>query len=73
MLGEVVQGAPNVMRERTALLGQSDLGPVAEEPLRLDAAVLKMNQRSLRVRVLSEAGQITFRCRNMCGSCRGKS
>lgn len=55
----------HVMRERAAVLGQDDPGPAAEEPLRLDAAVLKMNQRSVRVRVLSEAGQITFRSPDM--------
>ena len=46
-----------VMRERTVLLGHTDEGPVAVEPLRLDAAVLKVNQQSARVRSLGETGQ----------------
>src|SRR5437660_3857725 len=40
------------MRERTVLLGHTDEGPVAVEPLRLDAAVLKVNQQSARVRIV---------------------
>lgn len=55
----------HVMRERADVLGHDDPGPVAEEPSRLDAAVLKMNQRSARVRVLCEAGEVTFRSRDM--------
>ena len=53
------------MRERTVLLGHTDEGPVAVEPLRLDAAVLKVNQQSARVRALGEAGQMTFRSRDV--------
>jgi tetratricopeptide (TPR) repeat protein len=55
----------HVMRERAALLEQADPGPIAAEPLRLDAAVLKVNQQSARVRVLGEVGQITFRSRDI--------
>ena len=51
----------HVMRERATLLGEAHPGPFAAEPLRLDAAVLKVNQQSARVRVLREVGQITFR------------
>ena len=55
----------HVMRERATLLGEAHPGPVAAEPLRLDAAVLKVNQQSARVRVLGEVGQITFRSRDI--------
>ena len=51
----------HVMRERAALL---DLEPDTSKttaPLRVDAAVLKVNRQSARVRILGEAGQITFR------------
>lgn len=51
----------HVLRERAALLGETQEDPVAHEPVRLDAAVLKVNQQSARVRVLGEVGQITFR------------
>ena len=50
----------HVMRERAALLGQTEES-VPQEPVRLDAAVLKVNQQSARVRVLGEVGEITFR------------
>jgi len=53
------------MREPTALLGQTDQGPAAEEILRLEVAVLKVNRQSARVRALAEAGQITFRSRDL--------
>ena len=53
------------MRERTAPLGEADQRRVAEEPLKLDAAVLKVNRQSARVRALAEAGQITFRSRDV--------
>ena len=61
------------MRERTVLLGHTDEGPVAVEPLRLDAAVLKVNQQSARVRSLGEAGQMTFGSRDVARSYRGTS
>ena len=49
----------HVMRERAALLGlDADAGT---EPVRAEAAVLKANRQSARVRVLGEEGQITFR------------
>ena len=53
------------MREPTALLGQTDRGPAAEETLRFKAAVLKVNRHSARVRALAEAGQITFPSRDL--------
>ncbi len=50
----------HVMRERAALLGLSG-EPAPAPPGRVEAAVLKVNERSARVRILSEAGQVTFR------------
>lgn len=55
----------HVMRERTAPLGQPEARPIAGDPLRVDAAVLKVNRRSARVRVLGQARQITFRSRDI--------
>lgn len=54
-----------LMRERAALLGETDEMPTAEKPSRLDAAVLKVNRQSARVRVLGEVGEITFRSRDI--------
>jgi hypothetical protein len=51
----------HVMRERAALLGLTQPEPVAQEPVRIDAAVLKINRQSARVRISGEAGQLTFR------------
>lgn len=51
----------HVMRERAALLGQSTDAPNRAPLERVDAVVLKVNQRSARVRVLGEDGAITFR------------
>jgi len=51
----------HVMRERAALPGLAAPEPIAEEPLRIDAAVLKINRQSARVRVSGESGQLTFR------------
>ncbi|MCP3917787.1 MAG: tetratricopeptide repeat protein [bacterium] len=50
-----------VMRDRAALLGLETEGRRASEPRRVDAVVLKVNRQSLRVRILGEDGQITFR------------
>lgn len=36
-------------------------GRVCEQPVRLDAVVLKVNRQSARVRILGEDGQVTFR------------
>ncbi|HJS92137.1 MAG TPA: tetratricopeptide repeat protein [Steroidobacteraceae bacterium] len=55
----------HVIAERAALLGEPDEEPTAEKPSRLDAAVLKVNRQSARVRVLGEAGEITFRSRDI--------
>ncbi|MBX3246084.1 MAG: tetratricopeptide repeat protein [Myxococcales bacterium] len=55
----------HVMRERATLLGlHDDAGESASSPVRADAAVLKVNQQSARVRILGEEGQITFRSRD---------
>jgi len=51
----------HVMRERAALLGQSTESPQSAPLERVDAVVLKVNQRSARVRVLGEDEPITFR------------
>jgi hypothetical protein len=51
----------HVMRERAALLGQAAPEPIAQEPLRIDAAVLKINRQSARVRISGESAQLTFR------------
>ena len=55
----------HVMRERAALLGVAAPEPIAQEPLRIDAAVLKINRQSARVRISGEAGQLTFRSRDV--------
>jgi hypothetical protein len=55
----------HVMRERAALLGLTQPEPVAQEPVRIDAAVLKINRQSARVRISGEAGQLTFRSRDV--------
>jgi hypothetical protein len=53
------------MRERAALLGSTQQDPLTEEPLSLDAAVLKVNRQSARVRLLGEVGEIMFRSRDV--------
>lgn len=54
-----------VMRERAALLGLHDDAAESATPVRADAAVLKVNQQSARVRLLGEEGQVTFRSRDV--------
>lgn len=54
----------HVMRERARLLGYATEAPVAAAPLRADAVVLKVNAQSARVRILTEADQLTFRSAN---------
>jgi hypothetical protein len=51
----------HVMRDRAALLGLEADAPAMSEPLRVDAAVLKVNRQSARVRIVAETGQVTFR------------
>lgn len=55
----------HVLRELDELLGKEAEAPVATEPVRADAAVLKVNQQSVRVRIFGEDGQITFRSRDV--------
>jgi hypothetical protein len=55
----------HVMRERATLLGLVEPEPIAEEPLCVDAAVLKINRQSARVRVSGESGELTFRSRDV--------
>jgi tetratricopeptide (TPR) repeat protein len=54
-----------VMRERAALLGPLAEEPRTPEPVSADAVVLKVNSRSARVRILREAGELTFRSRDI--------
>jgi hypothetical protein len=52
----------HVMRERAELLGLPADGVGESQAItRVDAAVLKVNQQSTRVRILGEEGQVTFR------------
>jgi hypothetical protein len=54
-----------VLRERAALLGLTEPGPMPSEPSRVDAAVLKINRQSARVRIPGESGQLTFRSQDI--------
>jgi hypothetical protein len=54
-----------VLRERAALLGLESAASVLSRPLRAEAAVLKVNQQSARIRLLGEDGQLTFRSRDV--------
>jgi tetratricopeptide (TPR) repeat protein len=49
----------HVMRDRAALLG------IDTNPTGVDAVVLKVNQRSARMRILGEEGQVTFRSQDV--------
>lgn len=51
----------HVMRDRASLLGLEADAPTSAGPVCIDAIVLKVNQRSARVRILGESGQVTFR------------
>jgi hypothetical protein len=55
----------HILRERDALLGKAAGDPMNAKPMRADAAVLKVNQQSVRVRILGEDGQVTFRTRDV--------
>jgi hypothetical protein len=55
----------HVMRERAVLLGLDAATGEATEPVRRDAAVLKVNQQSARVRILGEEPEVTFRSRDV--------
>jgi hypothetical protein len=52
----------HVMREHDALLGRTGESATDSLPVQADAVVLKVNQQSVRVRLQTETGQITFRC-----------
>jgi hypothetical protein len=56
----------HVMRERAALLGPHQDSAESASRVRADAAVLKVNQQSARVRILGEDGQVTFRSKDVC-------
>ena len=52
----------HVMRERAERLGlEPEDAPATAPPERADAVVLKVNQRSARLRILGEGGEVTFR------------
>jgi len=51
----------HVMRERANLLDPPAQEPLLTEPSRVDAAVLKVNRRSTRVRICGESGELTFK------------
>jgi hypothetical protein len=55
----------HVMRDRAVLLGIAADEQSAEQPVRLEAAVLKVNQQSARVRIAGEDAQVTFRSRDV--------
>jgi hypothetical protein len=56
----------HVMRERAGLLGLTGPKPMpSEPPSRIDAAVLKVNRQSARVRIANESGQLTFRSQDV--------
>lgn len=59
----------HVMRDRAALLGLpgEDGMSIADPATRVDAVVLKVNQRSGRVRLLGEQGEVTFRSGDVWG------
>jgi len=57
----------HVIRDRAALLGEEPDGPATDEPVRAEAAVLKVNQQSARVRIFGEEGQVTFRSGDIWG------
>jgi len=58
----------HVLRDRAALLGLEGGGAPRSEPgLRAEAVVLKVNRQSVRVRILGEEGQLTFRSGDVWG------
>jgi len=58
----------HVMHERAALVGDGDNANQSATPTRVEAAVLKVNQQSVRVRLLGEREQITFRTSELRGA-----
>lgn len=57
----------HVMRERAVVVGGDSNANQSAIPTYVEAAVLKVNQQSLRVRLLSEQAQITFRTSDLRG------
>ncbi len=52
----------HVLRRRDALIQDASGGaPAADEPQRIEAAVLKVGAQSARIRIAGESGQVTFR------------
>jgi tetratricopeptide (TPR) repeat protein len=51
----------HVMRDRAALIRLHDNAVESTAPVRANAAVLKVNRQSARVRIFGEEGQVTFR------------
>jgi tetratricopeptide (TPR) repeat protein len=56
----------HVFRDRAALLGLDSDRPATMGPVPVDAVVLKLNKQSLRVRILGEEDQVTFRSGDVC-------
>jgi tetratricopeptide (TPR) repeat protein len=56
----------HVMRARAALLGLPEATPSPAPDPHVDAVVLKVNERSARVRILGEAAEVTFRSSDAC-------
>ena len=51
----------HVMRARAGLLGLPEEAEAAREKPRLEAIILKVNERSVRARLLADGAQVTFR------------
>ena len=51
----------HVMRARAELLGLPEEAQAAREKPRLEAIILKVNERSVRARLLADGAQVTFR------------
>ena len=51
----------HVMRARAELLGLPEEAEAAREKPRLEAIILKVNERSVRARLLADGAQVTFR------------
>jgi hypothetical protein len=55
----------HVMRERAVLLGLESEASVLSKPVRAEAAVLKVNQQSARIRLVGADGHVTFRSQDV--------
>jgi hypothetical protein len=56
----------HVLRNQAALFGLDTAPPAIIGSVRVDAAVLKVNAQSARVRILGDEGQVTFRSGDVC-------